>query len=178
MRSLKIGGVKKRYKYYTDELCPHCDREVRIPARVKPIPNCPKCHKPCIPCSACDHEPKRCVDCEDGSKFKLHPGEKVKKTGFRLGTIIRIADKAYCNAHLDNQLGVVTLCHRHPDLDFGDTLAEFIAKELKDTYLPEFSREEAVRGALIAVTTARAQLESVEGAFRERLRKLQCQKKK
>jgi hypothetical protein len=73
--------MKKRAKYYTDEWCPECEREVRIPARVKPHPKCPKCRKPILPCSACDEEThKACATCTDGGcNFKLHPGFRRKK---------------------------------------------------------------------------------------------------
>lgn len=163
-------SMKKRYKYYTTEWCPHCDREVRVPARVKPIPSCPRCRKPCIPCSACDHQPDRCVDCEDGGKFKLHPGEKVKKTGFRLDKIIKIADKAYPSD--DNEV-----LHEHQGWkDVGDTLAKFIALELKDTYDAWASKEEQLLAACEALGKGRAQLENVECALKERWRKLHITK--
>lgn len=160
---------KKRYKYYTDELCPECNREVRIPARAKPIPNCPSCKKPLIPCSACDHEADGCDGCEDGSKFKLHPGEKVKKTGFRLSTIRRMALKAYT--------GFVAT---ESPFEVGDTLASFIVSEIKETYDKWAAKPEQMEAAYVAMQRARNQLQEVENALGTRMsiERLKAERKK
>lgn len=53
------------------------------------------------------------------------------------------------------------------DMDVGDTLAEFIVRELQDTYDAEGSDEQQLAEAVRVMTTAREELEAVETAFRE-----------
>lgn len=178
--------MKKRAKYYTDEECPHCGREVRIPARIKPMPKCPRCKGELLPCSACSETDAAALICgsctQAGSNFKLHKGFKQKKTGFRLGTIIRIADKAYSDAtELPMEQNVL---HSHKGWrDTGDTLAEFVARELKDIFDAYASKTDQLQEASRVIGRARAQLEDVECAllsrFREELEKeARCRSKK
>lgn len=163
----------KRAKYYTDEWCPECEREVRIPARVHPHPKCPKCGKPLLPCSACDDETRRkCATCtDDGCNFKLHKRfvEARRMPHFRLRTIVNVADKAY-----DPLENAVAMSHRGEDA--GDTLALFVARELKDVYDPDAPKDLQLTAAFLAMGRARAQLENVETALKEKWRKL-CEKK-
>lgn len=160
--------MKKRAKYYTDEWCPECEREVRIPARTRPHPKCPKCHEPLLPCSACaDEEHKTCATCTDGScNFKLHPGFKKKKTGFTLNALIKLADKAYAGEGAE-------VLHAHKGWPFiGDTLAQFVATEIKDTFDAWATKEAQLAEAARVMTVARAQLEGVECALLEQYRKI------
>jgi hypothetical protein len=162
----------RRAKHYTDEYCPHCEREVRIPARVRPVPKCPRCKKELMPCSACDDEThKRCATChtkndcsKDGKiRFKLHPGFKAKKTGFTLKALLKIVDKVY-DSH-------VVLSPYIADADVGDTLATFIVRELKDTFDVWATKDKQLAEAARVIGVARAQLENVECALLEGLRK-------
>jgi hypothetical protein len=50
--------------------------------------------------------------------------------------LISIVDKAY------GPDGLVLLYHTHPDEPHGDTLAQFLALELEDTYDVDASRTE------------------------------------
>jgi len=145
----------KRAKYYTDEWCPECEREVRIPARVKPMPKCPKCHKDLLPCSACDDEThRRCSSCTDGDcKFKLHPGFKAKKTGFTLKALLKVADKAYDSS--------VVLSPAVATVDVGDTLASFIVREIKDTFDVWATKQDQLQEAARVLLTATNQLDGV-----------------
>lgn len=66
----------------TTEWCQNCDTEHDIPVTVKPVPKCPSCKKPLVPCSACDipnREGKNglCTGCKNGSKFELHPAYNI-----------------------------------------------------------------------------------------------------
>lgn len=163
---------KKRAKHYTDEWCPECCREMRIPIRTKPLPRC-KCGESLVPCSACDDSDgmtKRCAGCESGSKFKLHPGYKLKKTGFRLLTLIRWADKA----HGADECVIWRAFKDYPTV--GDILAPVIAHEIVRTYDQWATKHDQLVMATDAISKARAQLEDVECAFREKLRKLEVTK--
>lgn len=61
--------------------------------------------------------------------------------------------------------------HYHKGEEGYDTLAKFIAVELKDTYSPSASSEAQLREALHAMETARDQLEEVATAFRRALKR-------
>lgn len=100
---------------------------------------------------------------------------KTKTKSYRLATLIRIADLAYAGPW-DNMPGPVALYHKEPQKDFGDKLAEFIARELYYTFVPHDPAAVQLRDAAEFIGKARAQLEDVECAFKEKLRKL-CEKK-
>lgn len=72
--------------------------------------------------------------------------------------ILAIADAAYP----DGLVGAVS-----EGMEVGDTLAEFIFRELQDTYDPEASDEQQLAEAVRVMTTARQELEAVETTLRE-----------
>lgn len=157
----------KRRKIITDEWCPDCLREYKIPATVHPIPDCPGCGCPLVPCSACvgsGPSARRCTECEDGINFKLHSGLKKACPSYKLATIIKIADKAYRDGDIVTRAGKGEPVY--------DTLACFIATELGGTFAKDHTKEEQLMEAARVIGIARAQLEDVECAFNERLRKL------
>lgn len=78
-----------------------------------------------------------------------------------LDEIIAIADDHYP----DGLVG-----RHHEGEKVYDTLAEFIAVELKDTYDPDASSEAQLREALRAMETARDELEEVVTGFRRSLK--------
>lgn len=79
-----------------------------------------------------------------------------------LKQIIEIADDAYPD-------GMVADYFRAPDEDHGDTLAQFIAIELKETYDPNGSDAEQLVAAAKAMRTALSELQEVTDAFERRL---------
>ena len=79
-----------------------------------------------------------------------------------LDKIIEIADKVYAD-------GLVGQYHREPKGGHGDTLAKFIAVELRDTYDASLSDEEQIRNAESVLSTACRELESVREAFEDAL---------
>lgn len=75
--------------------------------------------------------------------------------------IIDIADKAY------GEEGLVAAYHRCPKKNFGDTLAKFIAVEIKDVSGKEPDDEHALNFAAGAIESAVGQLERVATALRD-----------
>lgn len=71
--------------------------------------------------------------------------------------IIDIADKAYPD-------GLVADCAAGVS-GLGDALAEFIALELKSTYVHDGADKVQLRAAMMAMRTARMELQAVEMAF-------------
>lgn len=78
-----------------------------------------------------------------------------------LGKLIGIADKAY------TKYGLVQKYFDNPGGDFGDSLALFIAHEIKDTYDSSATDEEQLEAAMSAMRGARDQLGDVIKAFAE-----------
>lgn len=72
--------------------------------------------------------------------------------------ILAVADAAYPD-------GLVAAVAE--DMEVGDTLAEFIFRELQDTYDTDASDEQQLAEAVRVMTSAREELEAVEEAFRE-----------
>lgn len=75
-----------------------------------------------------------------------------------LDEILAVADAAYPD-------GLVAAAA--DDMDVGDTLAEFIFRELQDTYDAGASDEQQLAEAVRVMATAREELEAVEEALRE-----------
>lgn len=82
-----------------------------------------------------------------------------------LEQIIAIADEAYGD-------GLVGLYHDEPTGDHGDTLAKFIAIELRETYEAGATDSEQLREAYRVMKSARNQLMGVEEALGEALEEL------
>lgn len=78
----------------------------------------------------------------------------------RLSEIIAIADRAYPDGD-----GVVQAYSENPEVQRGDTLAEFIALELKDVYDADGSSEDQLAEAVRAMLRARDQLDDVVAAL-------------
>lgn len=76
----------------------------------------------------------------------------------KLSEIIAIADRAYPD-------GLVQAHFENPDGQHGDTLAEFIALELKDTYDADASSQDQLAEAVRAMRRARDELEGVLAAL-------------
>lgn len=74
--------------------------------------------------------------------------------------IIAIADEAYGD-------GLVGLYHDEPTGDHGDTLAKFIAIELRETYEAEAADAEQLWEAHRVMKSARNELMGVEEALEE-----------
>lgn len=87
-----------------------------------------------------------------------------KKPSFRLSTLVKIADKAY-----DDDGALVYAYKRNP---VHDKLATFVVDEIEDTYASDHTREEQLTEAARVIGRARAELEDIENAFNEHLRKL------
>lgn len=79
-----------------------------------------------------------------------------------LKEIINVADRVYPD-------GLVGDCHREPEEDHGDTLAKFIAVELKETYDEKATDIEQLVEALRAMKTAARELQSVVDEFEREL---------
>lgn len=75
-----------------------------------------------------------------------------------LEEILAVADAAYPD-------GLVSAAAQ--DMEVGDTLAEFIFRELQDTYDSEANEEQQLAEAIRVIATARAEIEAVEEALRE-----------
>ncbi len=76
----------------------------------------------------------------------------------KLSEIIAIADRAYPD-------GLVQAHFDHPDGQHGDTLAEFIALELKDVYDADAGDEDQWSEAARAIRRARDELDQVLAAL-------------
>jgi len=71
-----------------------------------------------------------------------------------LEQIIRAADQGYGD-------GLVLQSYKNPRKFCGDTLAKFVAIELKDTFDPDLSPKEQVAEAVRAMSVARTDIENV-----------------
>lgn len=80
----------------------------------------------------------------------------------KLSQLIKIASDAYP----DDLIGRY---HKAPKRDFGDTLAQFLARELKDTFDPDASDEEQLREGVRALTSSIRELSGVRDALLEHL---------
>lgn len=76
----------------------------------------------------------------------------------KLSEIIAVADRAYPD-------GLVQAHYENPDGQHGDTLAEFIALELRDTYDADASDEDQWSEAARVVRRARDELDKVLSAL-------------
>ncbi len=76
----------------------------------------------------------------------------------RLSEIIAIADRVYPD-------GLVQAYFEDPEGHHGDTLAKFIAVELREVYDAEAGTEEQLSEAVRAMRRARDELESVVAAL-------------
>ena len=72
--------------------------------------------------------------------------------------IIAVADRAYAD-------GLVQAYFDHPDQNHGDTLAEFIVRELQDVYDAEASDEDQWSEAARVMRRARDELNNVLAAL-------------
>lgn len=77
------------------------------------------------------------------------------KKSLSLMDIIKFANEAYP----DNK---ILEAHKQKFPNVGDGLAEFIARELRETFESGKSRQEQLEKVLRAMTTARRELEAVE----------------
>lgn len=75
-----------------------------------------------------------------------------------LEKLIAIADEAYP----DGLVGAAA-----EDMEVGDTLAEFIVRELRDSFDPKLTSADQLAEAVRVMNTATQELESVEAALRE-----------
>lgn len=75
-----------------------------------------------------------------------------------LAELIKIADAAYDD-------GLIELCFKKPNKDHGDTLAKFIAAELKDTFDEDASDDNQLLEASRCMGSAMRQLGGVQSAF-------------
>ena len=76
----------------------------------------------------------------------------------KLSEIIAIADRTYPD-------GLVQMYFEDPEGQHGDTLAEFIVRELQDVYDAEASDEDQLSEAARVMRRARDELESVGAAL-------------
>jgi len=76
----------------------------------------------------------------------------------KLSEIIAIADQAYPD-------GLVQMHFEDPKGEHGDTLAEFIVRELQDVYDAEASSQDQLAEAVQAMRRARDELEGVLAAL-------------
>ena len=74
--------------------------------------------------------------------------------------LIKSADDAYDD-------GLVQQYFEDPDGNHGDTLAEFIVRELEDTFDPDLPTEKQIAEAIRLMTSAIRQLQDVVSAFEE-----------
>jgi len=81
-------------------------------------------------------------------------GKSKQKTSLTLQQVIDVADKAYPD-------GLVGLYHRAPYTCHGDTLAQFIAAELTDTFNTRAGRARQLAEAAHAIANAVRELNSV-----------------
>jgi hypothetical protein len=75
-----------------------------------------------------------------------------------LDKLVKIADRGYYD-------GLVWAYYKDPDGDHGDTLAQFIALEIADTYDPEADDVEQLLEVARALTKAEVQLAEVVNAL-------------
>lgn len=75
--------------------------------------------------------------------------------------LIEIADDAYPD-------GLIKLYFEDPDGGYGDTLAGFIAEELKETFNDELTDHEQIRDAVKVLIKAVTQISYVIGALSSR----------
>ena len=75
-----------------------------------------------------------------------------------LSEIIAIADRAYPD-------GLVQAYFDHPDRNHGDTLAEFIIRELQDAYDAEAGDKDQLSEAARVIRRARDELDQVLAAL-------------
>jgi len=75
-----------------------------------------------------------------------------------LERIISAADQGYGD-------GLVLQSHKNPRRFCGDTLAKFVAIELKETFDPDLSPEEQVAEAVRVMTVARKDIQHVIDAL-------------
>jgi len=85
-----------------------------------------------------------------------------KTKNLSLKQIIHIADKVYSEG-----LGLVKQAARGEEC--GDTLAEFIARELKDTYDPKATKKKQLSEAHRVMFLAKNDIEDVVQAFSDAL---------
>jgi hypothetical protein len=78
-----------------------------------------------------------------------------------LRQIIDIADAAYHN-------GLIRKYDLEPDGEHGDSLAGFIARELKETYDEDATDAQQLDAAYVALNTAVCELQDVVDAFEGR----------
>jgi hypothetical protein len=78
----------------------------------------------------------------------------------RLEDLMNIVDEAY-----DDRL--IRQYFEEPEEQHGDTLAEFIVRELRDCFDPDLPDEKQIAAAIHLMTTAIHQLSDVVGALEE-----------
>ena len=62
---------------YTYEVCPICDKEVRLEAEMK-IQECPECGAQILPCSLCDPDTCDCKNCDlENRLMELRKADEV-----------------------------------------------------------------------------------------------------
>lgn len=82
--------------------------------------------------------------------------------------IIDIANEAYPDGLIGQAYNQIR--HRNKKIpNVGDGLAEFIVRELKDTFEPKASSLNQLTEAARVMKNARAELEAVEAAFQKKL---------
>ena len=79
-----------------------------------------------------------------------------------LNDLIKIVDEVYPD-------GMVGLYHKNPGRNHGDTLAKFLAAELKETFSPDRSDAEQLSTAESKVYTAVNDLQNVRDALMDAL---------
>lgn len=85
-----------------------------------------------------------------------------QETNFSFAEMLNRADEKYQDGYLSEYYDPATGERRDGE---GDTLAEFIVKELRDTFDPNASRQAQIEEAQRVLRMAIADLELVIGAF-------------
>jgi hypothetical protein len=91
--------------------------------------------------------------------YNFTRGDKMKRS-LSLGDIIKIANEAYPDNKVLEAYEQLSKGKKYPNV--GDGLAEFVARELQETFESGKSRQEQLERVLRAMTTARRELEAVE----------------
>ena len=84
-----------------------------------------------------------------------------------LDEIIQIANEVYPDGLIGQAYNQIRHSKKRPNV--GDGLAEFIVRELKETFDPKAPRLNQLTEAARVMSTARSELETVEAAFQKKL---------